>query len=71
MYFRMNFKMKKPALCCCFTWIVFIEPNFTAAFLLIRKTWYDRFAGMLRDGGLYEMRGGEWISLSGLCHNRQ
>ena len=52
MYFRVNFKMKKPVLCCCFTWIVFIEPNFTVAFLLIRKTWYDRFAGMLRDGGL-------------------
>ena len=29
--------MKKPTLCCCFTWIVFIELNFTVAFLLIRK----------------------------------
>ena len=58
MYFRVNFKMKKPA-CCCFTWIVFIEPNFTVAFLLIRKTWYD--PGWITW----------WISLSGLCHNRQ
>ena len=30
---------KKPTLCCCFTWILFIELNFTVAFLLIRKTW--------------------------------
>ena len=41
MYFRVNLKMKKPTLCCCFTWIVFIEFNFTVAFLLIRKTWED------------------------------
>ena len=39
MYFRVNLKMKKPTLCCCFTWIVFIELNFTVAFMLIRKTW--------------------------------
>ena len=31
MYFRVNRKMKKPTLCCCFTWIVFIEINFTVA----------------------------------------
>ena len=37
--------MKKPTLCSCSTWIVFIELNFTAAFLLIRKTWDDGFAG--------------------------
>ena len=43
MYFRVNLKMKKPTLCCCFTWIVFIELNFTVAFLLIRKTWNDGF----------------------------
>ena len=42
--------MKKPTLCCCFTWIVFIELNFTVAFLLIRKTWDDRFAGKLGKG---------------------
>ena len=30
-------KIKKPTLCCCFTWIVFIELTFTVAFLLIRK----------------------------------
>ena len=34
---RVNLKIKKPTLCCCFTWIVFIELNFTVAFLLIRK----------------------------------
>ena len=56
MYLRVNLKMKKPTLCCCFTWI-FIELNFTAAFLLIRKTWDDGFAGevwgweSLRNGG--------------------
>ena len=38
MHFRVNLKMKKP-LCCWFTWIVFIELNFTVGFLLIRKTW--------------------------------
>ena len=43
MYFRVNLKMKKPALCCCFTWIVFIEFNFTVPLLLIRKTWNNRF----------------------------
>ena len=53
--------MEKPMLCCCSTWIVFIELNFTAAFLLIRKTWYDGFAGevggwgILRDGGILVM----------------
>ena len=25
MYFRVNLKMKKPTLCCRFTWIVFVE----------------------------------------------
>ena len=44
MYFRLNLKMKKPMLCCCFTWIVFIELNFTVAFLLIRKTWDDGYS---------------------------
>ena len=39
MYFRVNLKMKKPTLCCCFTWIAFIELNFTVPFLLKRKTW--------------------------------
>ena len=41
--------MKKPTLCCCFTWIVFIDLNFTVAFLLIRNTWDDWFAGKV-DG---------------------
>ena len=40
--------MKKPTLCCCFAWIVFIELNFTVAFLLIRETWVDRFSGEAR-----------------------
>ena len=35
--------MKKPTLCYCFTWIVFIKLNFTVAFLLIRKSWDDGF----------------------------
>ena len=43
--------MKKPTLCYCFAWVVFIELNFTVAFLLIRKTWDDGFAGMAGDGG--------------------
>ena len=44
MYFRVNLKMKKPTLYCCFTWIVFIELNFTVAFLLIEETCDDRCA---------------------------
>ena len=51
MYFRVHLKMKKPTLCYCFTWIVFMELNFTAAFLLIRKSWDDRFAGKVGDRG--------------------
>ena len=64
MYFRVNLKMKKPTLSCCFTWIVFIELNFTVAFLLIRKTWHDRFTGkvgeceILRNGGMILKLGG-------------
>ena len=45
MYFRVNLRMKKPMLCCCFIWIVFIELNFTVPFL------DDRFAGKVGDGG--------------------
>ena len=45
MYFRVNMNIKKPMLCCCFTWIVFIELNITVAFLLIRKTWEYGFSG--------------------------
>ena len=51
MYFRVNLKTKKPTLCCCFTWIVPIELNLTVAFLLIRKTWDDRFADKVGRGG--------------------
>ena len=34
--------MKKVA-CCCFTRIAFTDLNFTAAFLLIKKTWDGQF----------------------------
>ena len=44
----MTLKMKKPTVCCCFTWIVFTELNLTVAFLLIRKTWDDRFDRKIR-----------------------
>ena len=54
MHFRVNLKMKKPKLCCCFTWIVFIELNFIVAFLLIRKTVDDRFAGKV--GGIGDLK---------------
>ena len=57
MYFRVNLKMKKPTLCCYFTWIVFIELYFTVAFLLIRKTWEDQFAGKVGGRGI--LRNGE------------
>ena len=56
---RVNLKIKKPTLCCCFTWIVFIELTFTVAFLLIRKLGMIdlpvRWGGMVdfqkREGG--------------------
>ena len=51
MYFRVNLEIKKQTLYCCFTWIVVIELNFTVAFLLLRKTWADQFAGKVKDGG--------------------
>ena len=40
--------MKKPNLYYCFTWIVFLELNFTVVFLLIRKTWDDIFADKVK-----------------------
>ena len=52
MYFKVNLKMKRPVFCCCFTWITFIEFNFTGVFLLIRKTWDDRFAGKVWGRGI-------------------
>ena len=51
MYFTVNLKMKKPTICCCFAWLVFIELNLTVAFLLIGKNWNDRFAGKLEYWG--------------------
>ena len=65
MYFRVSLKMKKSLLCHCFTWIVFIELNFTVAFLLLRKTWGDIFPGkvkgwrILKNGGILVM--GRWF----------
>ena len=61
MSFRVNLKIKKPTLFCCFTWITFVELNFTVAFLFIRKTSDDRFVGkmgewkFLRNGGILVM----------------
>ena len=49
--------MKKPTLCCNFTWIVFIELYFTVAFLLIRKTWEDHFAGKVGGWGILKNGG--------------
>ena len=49
--YTVNLKMKKTTLSCCFTWLVFIELNFTVAFLLIRKTWDVRFVVKVGDGG--------------------
>ena len=57
MRFRVNLKMKKPTLCCSFTLIVFIELNFTVAFLLITKTWNDQFAGKVGGCGILRNRG--------------
>ena len=56
MYFRVNLnsKLKKPMLYCCFTWIVFIELNFTVAFLLIRKTWNEQFVSKV--GGMGDFK---------------
>ena len=64
-----------------FSWIVFIELNFTVAFLLIRKSWDDGFAGkvggwgILRNGGCPSNGGrgnnfeiGGVIPLYGLCY---
>ena len=64
MYFRVNLKMKKPTLCCCFTWIVFIELNFTVAFMLIRKTWDEGFAGKVGGWGI--LRNGAILIIGGM-----
>ena len=52
MYFGVNLKMKNPTFYCCFAWIVFIELDFTVAFLLIRETWDDQFAGKVGGWGI-------------------
>ena len=55
MYFRVNLKIKKPLLCYCFTWIVFIELNFTVAVIEENLGWpicqYGGGWGILRNGG--------------------
>ena len=51
MYFRVNLKMKKPTLCCCFTWIVFIEINFTVAVGMTDLPVRWGGSGILRNGG--------------------
>ena len=58
MYFRvnLNLKLKKPMLYCYFTWIVFIELNFTVAFLLIRKTWDEQFVSKVGGGGIRDFK---------------
>ena len=58
MYFRVSSKMEKPTLFYYFTRIVFIELHFTVAFLLIRKTWNDRFAGKV--GGMGDFKKWGW-----------
>ena len=60
MYFRVNLKMKKPTLCCGFTWMKFIQLNFKVAFLLTRKTW-DEVGGW----GILRNRGGGNLSNEG------
>ena len=54
----MNLKIKKPTLFCYFTFIVFIELNFTVAFLLVRKTWDDQFADKVGGMGDFKKCGG-------------
>ena len=51
MYFRVNLKMKKPALCCCFTLIVFIKLNFTVVLPLIAKSWVTDLLVRWEEGG--------------------
>ena len=73
MYFRVNLKIKKPTLHCCFTWIVFIKLNFTVAFLLIKKIWEDCSAskvgawGILRNEGEILVMGGDNFEMGRLC----
>ena len=61
----MNLKIKKPTLFCCFTFILFIELNFTVAFLLVRKTWDDQFADKV--GGMGDFK--KWVGGGGYPSN--
>ena len=72
MCFRVKLKMTSPTLCCCFTWIEFIELNFTVTFLLIKKTCNDRFVGKVRgweilgNGRILVME--EWFQNGGIWY---
>ena len=48
---------KEKPLLCCFTWTVFIELNFTVAFLLIRKIWDNWFSGKVGGWGILRNQG--------------
>ena len=45
--------------------MVFIELNFTVAFLLIRKTYDDGFAGKIGGWGILKKRGGGVLVMQG------
>ena len=47
---------------CYFTFIVFIDLNFTVAFLLVRKTWDDQFADKV--GGMGDFK--KWLGGGGV-----
>ena len=53
---KVTLKLKKPepALCCLLNTSA-IELNFTLGFLLIRKTWVDRFVGKLENERFSDM----------------
>ena len=55
MYFRVNLKRINPTLCCCFTWIVFIELNFTVEMADFPLRWGNW--GILRNGGILVIGG--------------
>ena len=60
MYFRVNLKMKKPALCYCFTLIVFIKLNFTVVLPLITKIWMTDLLVRWEEGGCGVGRFNNW-----------
>ena len=64
-----NLKIKKPALYCCFTWIVFIELNVTVVLLSVRKTWDRQF--VRKVGGWVGGWGGGDFKILGDNSNRE